>query len=137
LAKASTTERTLAAAGAVGLIGGSLAVAFFNPSTAGFFPVCPLFSMTGIACPGCGLTRGFHALSRGDIVSALDYNALLPFYAFILGYFLVSLILLAVKGQGLSFKIFRPKMMWSFLAISLVFAVVRNLPVYPFNVLYP
>jgi hypothetical protein len=137
LAKASTTERTLAAAGAVGLIGGSLAVAFFNPSTAGFFPVCPLFSMTGIACPGCGLTRGFHALSRGDIVSALDYNALLPFYAFILGYFLVSLILLAVKGQGLSFKIFRPKMMWGFLAISLVFAVVRNLPVYPFNVLYP
>jgi hypothetical protein len=137
LAKASTTERTLAAAGAVGLIGGALAVAFFNPSTAGFFPVCPLFSMTGIACPGCGLTRGFHALSRGDIVSALDYNALLPFYAFILGYFLVSLILLAVKGQGLSFKIFRPKMMWSFLAISLVFAVVRNLPVYPFNVLYP
>jgi len=137
LAKASTAERILAAAGAIGLIGGSLAVAYFNPSNVSFFPVCPLYSMTGIACPGCGLTRGFHALSHGDVVSALDYNALLPFYAFIFGYFFVSLVLMAVKGRGLSFNIFRPKMIWSFLAISLVFAVVRNLPVYPFSVLYP
>ncbi len=123
--------------GAIGLIGGSLAVAYFNPVTAGFFPRCPLYQMFGIACPGCGLTRGFHALFHGDVISALDYNALLPFYAFIFGYFFVSLILMAVKGRGLSFNIFRPKMIWSFLAISLVFAVVRNLPVYPFSVLYP
>jgi len=137
LAKASTTERTLAAMGAIGLIGGSLAVAYFNPVTAGFFPRCPLYQMFGIACPGCGLTRGFHALFHGDVISALDYNALLPFYAFIFGYFFVSLILMAVKGRGLSFNIFRPKLIWGFLAISLVFAVVRNLPVYPFSILYP
>jgi len=137
LVKASTAERTLAAAGAIGLIGSSLAVAYFNPVTAGFFPRCPLYQIFGIACPGCGLTRGFHALFHGDLLTALDYNALLPFYAFIFGYFFISLILLAVKGQGLSFKIFRPKMILGFLAISLVFAVVRNLPVYPFSVLYP
>ena len=130
-------ERILAAAGVSAFGVGAFFVWYYNPSNVSFFPVCPLYSMTGIACPGCGLTRGFHALFHGDVVSALDYNALLPFYAFIFGYFFVSLILMAVKGRGLSFNIFRPKLIWSFLAISLVFVVVRNLPVYPFSVLYP
>ena len=93
--------------------------------------------MFGIACPGCGLTRGFHALFHGDLLTALDYNALLPFFGFIFGYFFISLILLAVRGRGLSFKIFQPKLMYGFLAIALAFAVVRNLPLYPFSVLYP
>ena len=135
--KSSKNERILAAVGVSATVGATAFVWFFNPSNVNFFPVCPLFSMTGIACPGCGLTRGFHALLHGDLLTALDYNALLPFYAFILGYFFISLILVVFKGRGLSFKIFQPKMIWSFLTISLVFAVVRNLPIYPFSILYP
>jgi hypothetical protein len=93
--------------------------------------------MTGLACPGCGLTRGFHALFQGDVVAALDYNALLPVFAFVFGYFLVSMILVAVRSRGLSFEIFRPRFLYGFLVLSLVFAVLRNLPMYPFSVLYP
>lgn len=133
----SITERILAATGVSAIALGAAVVWYFDPSNVNFLPVCPLYSTTGLACPGCGLTRGFHALFHGDVLTALDYNALLPFYILIFGYFFAALILIAVRGRGLSFKIFRPSFLWSFLAISIAFAVVRNLPIYPFSVLYP
>src|SRR5215216_2536549 len=88
----SKAERVVAAAGAGGILAGSAAVWYFDPTSAGFFPVCPLYSMTGFACPGCGLTRGFHALFHGDIVSALDYNALIPVFVLTFLFLVVSLI---------------------------------------------
>src|SRR5262245_38315317 len=95
------TGRIFAAAGVLGIGAGVFAVGYFNPVTAGFFPVCPLHEMTGLNCPGCGLTRGFHALFHGDILTALHFNALLPIYAFIFGYLVISMILTAVRGKGL------------------------------------
>ena len=135
--KSSSTERVLAAAGLIAGASGAFVVAWFNPVTAGFFPQCPLYQMTGLACPGCGLTRGFHALFHGDVLTALDYNALLPFYVLFFAYLMASLFSTAVRGRGFSFKLFQPKVAYSFLIVSLVFAVVRNLPFYPFTVLYP
>src|SRR5688500_17918087 len=97
----SSVNRLLAAMGVTVISAASVAVAYFDPSKAGFFPVCPLFQMTGLACPGCGMTRGFHALFHGDIVAALDFNALLPLAASALGYCFVSLLMLTVAGRGL------------------------------------
>jgi hypothetical protein len=135
--KSSTLERGFALASVTGMSAGGLAVGFFNPSTNGFFPVCPLYSMTGLACPGCGMTRGLHALLHGDLLGALDYNLLLPAILFFFGYLFVSLFLTFARGRGLSFKIFTPTAVWTFFAIALVFGVLRNLPIYPFNLLYP
>src|SRR5215216_3287807 len=104
----SKAERVVAAAGAGGILAGSAAVWYFDPTSAGFFPVCPLYSMTGFACPGCGLTRGFHALFHGDIVSALDYNALLPFFALMIGFGFMALVFYAAKGRRLPVNLFRP-----------------------------
>ena len=126
-------SRILSAVGVAALATGVFSVAYFNPAATGFFPACPFHAMTGLNCPGCGLTRGFHALFRGDVFGALHYNLLLPFFAVFFGYLTVSLILYAVKGRGLSFQIFRPWMIYGFLTFALVFAVARNLPFYPFN----
>jgi len=133
----SKLERSLAGLGILSAAAGAVAVRQFNPVTTSFFPVCPLYVLTGIACPGCGLTRGFHALFHGDVLTALDYNALIPIYAFIFGYLILSLALIAVRGRGLSWKIFKPKAMYGFLIVALAFAVLRNLPFYPFSVLAP
>lgn len=135
--KATATERILAAAGVLATVGGTAVVWFFNPTTNGFFPVCPLFKMTGFACPGCGLTRGFHALFHGEVLTALGFNAMLPFYAFFFAYLFIAMFLIAVRGKYISFSIFKPLYVWGFLITALVFFVVRNIPAYPFSLLYP
>ncbi len=135
--KSSVIERILAGAGILAAAAGAFVVVYFNPVTAGFFPVCPLHALTGLNCPGCGLTRGFHALFHGDVLGALHFNALLPVYLLIFVYLFVSMLSVAARGRGLSFNIFRPNLIWSFLIIALVFGVVRNFPVYPFTLLAP
>ena len=46
---------------------------------------CIFKSITGIPCPGCGLTRGFRALFHGHILKAEQYNILtIPIFVFLL-----------------------------------------------------
>jgi hypothetical protein len=134
---ASPTERGFALAGASAMAGIVFAVGWFNPTTAGFFPVCPFNALTGLACPGCGMTRGLHALLHGDALGALDYNLLLPGILFFFGYLFVSLFLTAGRGRGLNFKVFTPLVIWGFFGFAIVFTILRNLPYYPFNILAP
>jgi len=135
--ESSKLERIFAGAGILAVGAGAFVVAYFNPTTAGFFPVCPLYSLTGIHCPGCGLTRGFHALFHGDFLTALHFNALLPVYALVFGFMFVSMVLVAVRGRGLSWKIFPPSAMYGLLVLAAAFFVLRNLPFYPFTLLAP
>jgi hypothetical protein len=130
-------ERLFAAAGATAIISGSAAVWYFDPKTAGFFPVCPLYSLTGFACPGCGLTRGFHALFHGDILTALDYNAMLPFFGTLIAFALFSMIAFAIRGTRPRVNLLHPNALWVFFIMLMVFGVARNLPWYPFTILFP
>lgn len=38
--------------------------------------ICPFALCTGTACPGCGMTRAFTALIRGDLGTAFRYHPL-------------------------------------------------------------
>jgi hypothetical protein len=134
---ASAIQRLTAASGFAALTVGSAAVAYFDPAKANFFPVCPLYSLTGFACPGCGLTRGFHALFHGDWIGALDFNLLIPVWAVIFGYVWISLLLLAVRGKSLPMWMKDPKFLWAFMLVLLTFGMLRNIPVWPFTILFP
>jgi hypothetical protein len=130
-------ERISAAAGVVAMLGGASTLWAVDPTTTHFLPVCPLYSMTGFACPGCGLTRGFHALFHGDVVTALDFNALIPIWTFVFGYLFLSLVLTATRGRGLSWKFITPGFLIGLMVVLLTFGVLRNLPYYPFTILFP
>jgi len=39
---------------------------------------CPFRALTGIPCPGCGMTRSFLALTNGDLAGAASYHILGP-----------------------------------------------------------
>ena len=133
----STIERVLAASAVVAIAAGSAFVAYFNPTEVSIFPACPLYSMTGFACPGCGMTRGFHALFHGDVLAALDFNAMLPLYALLFGYLFLALVFIAVRGRGLSMNFFRVGWVYGFFAVAITFTILRNLPYYPFSILFP
>lgn len=131
------SERFFAAGGAAAMVAGAAGVWYFDPVNAGFFPACPLYTITGFACPGCGLTRGFHALFHGDILTALDYNALIPLIGLFFGYIFLSLVLTAVRGRGLGLGKWSMTLIWVTFGTLLIFGVLRNLPFYPFTILFP
>jgi hypothetical protein len=58
--------------------------------------VCPFYEMTGLPCPGCGLTRSFVCFAHGHLHDAIQWNALGPpmwlFFAFLLGRSVLSII---------------------------------------------
>ncbi len=71
-------------------IGVGAVVFFFDPRTHGFYPVCLFHALTGLNCPGCGMTRALYALLHGNLRLALKDNAL----------FVVTLAVLAGLGRA-------------------------------------
>ena len=59
-----------------------LASVVFAPRAAGpfddYFTVCGFKNLTGLPCPGCGLTHSFCALGKGNLFDAFAFNALGP-----------------------------------------------------------
>ena len=61
------------------LAGSAVWVALDDPAAAGSrFPACGFHAVTGLWCPGCGLTRGTHHLLRGDLAGAVSSNVFTP-----------------------------------------------------------
>lgn len=111
--------------GALLLAAVALATALADPAQPGPFPACPFRAVTGLDCPGCGSLRALHQLTRGHLVAAADYNALL-------------LAFLPV-GAGVWLRVVtsrsRPRVLpvwWgrAVLAVLLLWTVIRNLPVF-------
>ncbi|MEY2401149.1 MAG: hypothetical protein QOJ08_1260 [Ilumatobacteraceae bacterium] len=58
---------------------GAAFLATHEPGVAGArYPGCVFHEMTGLWCPGCGLTRGTFQLLHGHVASALAYNMFTP-----------------------------------------------------------
>jgi hypothetical protein len=100
---------------------------FFDPETAGFYPVCALHQVTGLQCPGCGTLRAMHQLTHGNIAGAWRFNplfvALLP-VGFWLGLREAARWTLGWRLPGI---ITRPIFGWLLIIVTVVFGIARNL----------
>ncbi|MGO8671164.1 MAG: DUF2752 domain-containing protein [Capsulimonadaceae bacterium] len=47
--------------------------------------ICPFYNLTGLPCPGCGLTRSFVCLAHGHIAQSCRWHPLGPALFCILG----------------------------------------------------
>ena len=88
-------------------------------------PVCPLHAMTGLWCPGCGLTRAMVRLAHGDPYGAIRMNLLSPIVA--------GLLLWAVVSWIIGTRFLQPSALpgWFWRGTTLllvVFGIVRNVP---------
>jgi len=113
------------------VLGSGAVLFFFNPGTHGFYPVCLFHELTGLNCPGCGGTRAAYQLLHGHLLLALRDNAL----------FMLTLVALVLRGMWFAARKIRhqpatlavpPKALWAFLAVAVVFTVLRNLPAFSF-----
>jgi Protein of unknown function (DUF2752) len=112
-------------------VGAVAVVFFFNPAKNDFYPICVFHEMTGLNCPGCGGTRALYALLHGRWRLALKDNALFVFSLASLTVWSARFAFLKLRGRSATFQ-FSPQILWAFLAVAIVFAVLRNLPAFSF-----
>ena len=124
----------------MGIVGAGLLSFYFifDPTVhTELFPKCPLHATTGIYCPGCGSQRAVHSLLHGDIAGVMGHNLL----------FLPALVLLAHHyfmrfkevrdGKQRKLLLYHPRAPWVILAVVVAFWVLRNIAMYPFDLLAP
>ncbi|WP_283133540.1 DUF2752 domain-containing protein [Rhizohabitans arisaemae] len=103
-------------------------VGLVDPNEPGHYPTCPFLWITGLYCPGCGTLRGIHALAQLDVPAALGLNPLMvltvPFLLFWWGRWTLR----SWQGRPVRTTLAHPAVIWGFLALVIVFWVVRNLP---------
>ena len=112
----------VAAAGAVALL-----VHAVDPNEAGHYPTCPFLMITGWWCPGCGSLRALHALSDGDVGSALARNPLTVVMLGVLVFLWAGSVRRAWTGRPRT-TLAPAWVLWGFLGVVLSFWVLRNLP---------
>jgi hypothetical protein len=90
---------------------------------------CPFVRLTGIPCPGCGVSRACAALLRGRWGLAMRYHAFAPFFFIAILLFTLAAVLpkharrklvagVAIAEQKLA-------VVWSLLVLLLVYWLVR------------
>jgi hypothetical protein len=120
--------------GAAAVVALALAVRAVDPRVPGRWPTCPVNALTGLACPGCGSLRAAGALVHGQVLEAVDHNALL-----------VLALPVAALAWGWSFlgagrrprRWARVNLGPAVLLTLVLWTILRNLPAWPLTVLAP
>ncbi|MCF8609645.1 DUF2752 domain-containing protein [Gordonia sp. HY285] len=118
----------------VGVAAAGTLVWFADPTTpGGIIPPCPTNALLHINCPGCGASRAVYCLLHGDLGGALHYNAV----------GVVALAFLAVAFVTYTVGLWRGRRVrgwqqWRYtpvtvLVVTLVWFLIRNIPISPFD----
>ncbi|MBT2453884.1 DUF2752 domain-containing protein [Streptomyces sp. ISL-86] len=100
-----------------------------DPNEPGHYPVCPLFRLTGILCPGCGGLRSAHAFAHGDLATAFGANAMAVIGYFFFAGFMALWLVRAYQGGRVPRLAVKPQYWWGIGVVALAFTVVRNSPI--------
>ncbi len=104
---------------------------WFDPSKEFFFIGCPLKSLTGLECAGCGVQRAFHELLHGNWRSAFLLN---PLFILLLPVLILFILTSFFRSHPLVNHLygifFGRKALFVLIVIILVFSLFRNTAAY-------
>ena len=93
---------------------------------------CLVHEITGLYCPGCGVTRMIINILNGNFYQAFRYNPLLfisiPFFIL---YFL-DLIISKVKNKKMVTELFEPHIWYILIGIFIIYGILRNIPYFDY-----
>lgn len=121
------SERTVRIAAGIGV--GAIITAFaVTPAVSTSGPtLCPFRLITGLPCPGCGLTRSWTAAAHGDIAEAFSYNFFGPIslIATVLFVVAVGVLLLRRRPAASITPVLRHPAVWAVAILWVLYGVAR------------
>lgn len=99
--------------------------------------ICIFHNLTGLHCPGCGGLRAARALIRGDYLLALQDNALAVGGGPLLCWAVLWAVWRFATGRDPHTTPVSARVVWLTVILITVFAVLRNLPFWSFDLLAP
>jgi hypothetical protein len=116
----------------------SLLYFFVDARVTNLLPKCPFHSITGLYCPGCGSQRALSSLLHLDIAAATRYNLLMVVSLPLITYSAYAAWMNTFTQVKVHQKLFHSvAFIWMLAVVVVVFAILRNIPYYPFNLLAP
>lgn len=100
-------------------------------------PECVLYKNLGLYCAGCGTIRLINNLMHGDVLIAISNNALIFLLIICILIYIIVLNISVFTGYKLYGFFHNRFFLILVAAITIVFMVVRNIPVFPFTCLAP
>lgn len=107
-----------------------------NPNVS-TFPKCPLYSATGLYCPGCGSQRAFHHLLHFNLNGVVRNNILFLALVLVLLYELTRTIINRFYDKKKRSIFYQKKALLIMLLLVIVYWVLRNILIHPFTLLAP
>ena len=92
---------------------------------------CLFHKITGLHCPGCGMSRAIISLMHLNVYQAIRYNALVIILVPGLIIYLIFKIKSYINNQPFQLKI--PNyLIWLALIITILYGILRNIPLFDF-----
>ena len=93
---------------------------------------CPIYEITGLYCPGCGITRMLISILKGEFYQAFRYNPLLfGLMPLIILYFIDLGIAQITKKKTLVLKL-EPYIWYGLVGIFIIYGILRNIPLFDY-----
>ena len=122
---------------AIACVAAAVILFFLDPAVTSIYPSCPLHTLTGLYCPGCGGLRALHQTLHGNLSAALRLNPLFVLALPLIVYELSLRLFSFLTGRPVRATLLRFLGPTTLLGVALAYAVLRNLPFFPFTLLAP
>lgn len=99
----------------------------YDPMATDISYKCPIKSLTGFDCPGCGGQRAMHAMLHFRVREAVAYNPFLVIVTLYLAGVIIIRFLNGPRIDRIRNILLSEKVVWIYLAMMTIWTVVRNI----------